>query len=54
VLFNYLRKKRITPQAIVQFTDGYVGDWGRSDVPTLWAVTSDIKAPFGTTIQLEV
>jgi predicted metal-dependent peptidase len=54
VLFDYLRKKRITPDAIVQFTDGYVGDWGRSDVPTLWAVTSDIKAPFGTTIQLEV
>ena len=54
VLFNYLRKKRITPQAVVQFTDGYVGDWGRSDVPTLWAVTSNIKAPFGTTISLEV
>jgi predicted metal-dependent peptidase len=54
VLFNYLRSKRITPQAIVQFTDGYVGDWGRTDVPTLWAVTSDLKAPFGTTIKVDV
>jgi predicted metal-dependent peptidase len=54
VLFDYLRDKRINPQAIVQFTDGYVGDWGRSDVPTLWAVTSDLQAPFGTTIKVEV
>ena len=54
VLFDYLRGKHIHPQAIVQFTDGYVGSWGRTDVPTLWAVTSDLKAPFGTTIKVEV
>jgi predicted metal-dependent peptidase len=54
VLFDYLRDKRITPQAIVQFTDGYVGDWGRTDVPTLWAITSDLVAPFGTSIKVEV
>ena len=53
VLFDYLRDKRITPQAIVQFTDGYVGDWGKTDVPTLWAVSSDLVAPFGTTIRIE-
>jgi predicted metal-dependent peptidase len=54
VLFDYLREKNINPQAIVQFTDGYVGDWGRSDVPTLWAITSDLQAPFGTSIKVEV
>jgi len=53
VLFEYLREQRITPQAIVQFTDGYVGDWGKTDVPTLWAVSSDLVAPFGTTIRVE-
>jgi len=53
VLFDYLRDKRITPQAIVQFTDGYVGDWGNTNVPTLWAVSSDLVAPFGTTIRIE-
>lgn len=52
VLFEYLREKRIEPQAIVQFTDGYVGDWGHTTVPTLWAVTTGIAAPFGTTIDL--
>ena len=54
VLFDYLRKKKITPDAIVQFTDGYVGSWGNTDVPTLWAITTDMTAPFGTTIHLEV
>jgi predicted metal-dependent peptidase len=54
VLFDYLRKKRISPQAIVQFSDGYVGDWGRSDCPTLWALTGSMQAAFGTTIHLEV
>jgi len=53
VLFKYLKEKNLTPQAIVQFTDGYVGDWGNTDVPTLWAVSSDLVAPFGTTIRVE-
>ena len=53
VLFKYLKEKNINPQAIVQFTDGYVGDWGKTDVPTLWAVSSDLVAPFGTTIRVE-
>lgn len=54
VLFSYLRDKGINPQAIVQFTDGYVGNWGSTAVPTLWCITSNVSAPFGTTIQLEV
>ena len=54
VLFDYLRSNNINPTAIVQFTDGYVGNWGTSSWPTLWAVTSDKKAPFGTTIKLDV
>ena len=53
VLFKYLKENNINPQAIVQFTDGYVGDWGNTDVPTLWAVSSDLVAPFGTTIRVE-
>jgi len=53
VLFKYLKDSNINPQAIVQFTDGYVGDWGNTDVPTLWAVSSDLVAPFGTTIHVE-
>lgn len=52
VLFHYLREKRIEPQAIVQFTDGYVGDWGQTNVPTLWCITNEMQAPFGISINL--
>lgn len=52
VLFDWLRSKRINPQAIIQFTDGEVGDWGRSDWPTLWAITTKVRAPFGTTLNI--
>lgn len=54
-LFRYLAEKRIKPDAIVQLTDGYVGDWGQTDVPTLWGITTKgTTAPFGTSIHLEV
>jgi predicted metal-dependent peptidase len=54
VLFDYLREHRISPDAIVQFSDGHVGSFGRSDWPTLWALTSDMQAPFGTTVHLDI
>lgn len=56
VLFDYLREKQIRPQAIVQITDGEVGSWGTTDVPTLWGILDNkhITAPYGTTIHIEV
>ena len=55
VLFKYLEEKRIRPDAIVQLTDGYVGDWGNTDIPTLWGITSNgMSAPFGTSVHIEV
>lgn len=55
VLFDYLREKRITPSAIIQFTDGEVGSWGKSDTPTLWAVTDKrITAPWGQTVHIDI
>jgi len=54
VLFDYLREKKINPVAVVQLTDGDVGNWGKSDWPTLWAVTKKRnRAPYGTTIHLQ-
>lgn len=53
VLFDYLRKKKINPTVVVQLSDGYVGDWGRTDWPTLWALTEKSnRAPYGTTVYL--
>lgn len=54
VLFDYLREKRIKPTAIVQFTDGAVGDWGRADCPVLWAINEKrITAPWGITVHID-
>lgn len=54
-LFDHIKKNNLRPQAIVQFTDGEVGDWGRSDIPTLWVITNPrIRAPWGTTIHMEI
>lgn len=54
VLFDWVRENNLKPQAIVQFTDGEVGSWGKSDVPTLWCIAGKTKAPWGTTINIEV
>lgn len=55
VLFQHLQEHKSSPQAIIQFTDGCVGDWGSSDVPTLWVITEpSIRAPWGRTIHMTV
>lgn len=53
VLFDYMREKQISASAIIQFSDGDVGSWGDTTVPTIWALTDKRKtAPFGTTIYI--
>jgi predicted metal-dependent peptidase len=55
VVFDYLRDNRIKPEAVIVLTDGEIGNsWGKSDWPTLWAIAGKRKAPFGTTIRVEV
>jgi len=52
---QYIKDKRIEPEAIIILTDGYVeDDWGGAwDYPTLWAVTSRHNtAPQGKTIYI--
>lgn len=41
-LNQYIKEKRLEPEAIIILTDGYVeDDWGGTwDYPTLWAITS--------------
>jgi predicted metal-dependent peptidase len=54
-LNEYLKDKRITPEAVVILTDGFVeSDWGGNwDAPTLWAITSKgVTSPHGKSIYL--
>jgi len=53
---QYIKDKRIEPEAIIILTDGYVEeDWGGSwDYPTLWAVTAKHNtSPHGKTIHID-
>ena len=53
---QYVKDKRIQPEAIIILTDGYVeDDWGGTwDYPTLWAVTSRHNtSPHGKTIHID-
>jgi len=53
---EYIKDKRLEPEAIIVLTDGYVeNDWGGNwDYPTLWAVTSRHNtSPHGKTIHIQ-
>lgn len=42
-------------QCAVVLTDGYIyGDWGQWNIPTLWAITTDVVAPMGKTVHFDV
>jgi len=52
--FEYLKEHEINPACFVYLTDGY-GPFGESTTfPTLWCMTTEVKAPFGENIRIEV
>ena len=52
VAYQWLVDKHIAPTAMVILTDGYTPFGAPPPYPTLWAMTSDIQAPYGTTISI--
>ena len=52
---EYIRDKRLEPEAVIMLTDGWVEDsWGAPwNNPVLWVVTSNKIAPQGKTITLK-
>jgi predicted metal-dependent peptidase len=43
-VIKYMRDKKITPQAVVVFTDGYLPDWGVWPCPVLWCIVNNPNA----------
>ena len=41
---QYMRDKKIKPQAVVVFTDGYLPDWSTWPCPVLWCITNNQNA----------
>ena len=52
-IFDWVQSSGMKPDAAVILTDGYTPFGGAQKYPVLWAITSDVQAPFGTTIKVE-
>ena len=54
---EYMKEQEINPQAIIVFTDGYLGgDWGTWDKPVLWCIIDNTSAAptVGTTLNVKL
>ena len=53
-VFDYVKNKRINPVALLYLTDMY-GSFPdkQPKYPTIWCATTEVKAPFGKTLQLK-
>lgn len=53
--FNDIKERQIKPKCLVYLTDGY-GPFPANapDYPVMWVMTTDVKAPWGETIPIEV
>ena len=54
---EYLQHNQVTPQAVIVFTDGYLGgDWGKWSVPVLWCIIDNRAASptNGTTLHVKL
>lgn len=51
--YAYLRDNNIKPEAMVVLTDGYTPFGDQPEYPVLWAMTSDVQAPYGLTLRID-
>jgi predicted metal-dependent peptidase len=52
--FKELDKLATKPSTVIVFTDGYTPFGSDTGIPTIWCITSDVKAPWGTTVHVKV
>ena len=52
--FAYVDEKGIKPVCLVYLTDGYGPFPSDADFPVLWVCTTDVVAPFGETVPIEI
>ena len=52
--FDYVENENIEPKCLIYLTDGYGPFPEEPGYPTLWVCTSEIKAPFGETLEIKI
>ena len=51
-VMDHIRDQKVDVDVLVFFTDGY-GEFGNApDFDVIWAINSDVKAPYGKTIKV--
>ena len=51
-VFQYVKQKALKPEAVVVLTDGYTPWPDAVDVPTLFAINTELVAPVGKTVRI--
>lgn len=54
VIFEELAKRALEVEMVVVFTDGYCNFGEDNGIPTVWCITTDVVAPWGTTVHVKV
>ena len=44
----------VKPETIIVFTDGYTPFGEDTGIPTIWCITSEVKAPWGVTVNVKI
>lgn len=52
--FKAIEKEGLRPSTVIVFTDGYTPFGENTGIPTIWCITSDVVAPWGTTVHVKV
>lgn len=54
--FEYLKKERLLHNVIICLTDGEVNGWPQPivETPVLWAITTEVKPPWGQLVKIEL
>ena len=52
--FKAIEDENLRPSTVIVFTDGYTPFGEDTGIPTIWCITSDIVAPWGTTVHVKV
>ena len=52
--FKEIDRLDVKPSTVIVFTDGYTPFGQDTGIPTIWCITSDVKAPWGTTVHVKV
>jgi predicted metal-dependent peptidase len=52
--FDWCAAEGITPAVLVTLTDGYTGFDEDPGYPTIWCISSDVRAPYGETVHFDM